>query len=832
MELHKLFLFAILYAFIEAFQKPPAVLIHKDNSFDRSGKNPQANQNQGQWAANRNQAGFGQPANRGGAGVDINRGEIDTNVLKNILQAKQQQPAQQPVQVQHVQPKRSGFDESDNSVRAFNNNNKNNRIPNDIPEKDGESLKHQQHPQQQQNFPSHNQLPEKEHNVPQEPARGKSRVIWDWHDFSINMEDYVVPEQKIRRSPISTSGEPWPLPQYYIKKAKVLRLSPNFKFVYLKHSCDIIEHGIIRYRKYILQDSLPDLLYNNLKHARGFRFEETEHKYESKLYKNAPVIETIQIDIHSPCVGVFPSDKTDESYDLVVKESGSYLSAKQVWGALRALETLSQLVVKSPAGELFIKDVVIGDYPRFSHRGVMIDTSRHYLYKDVIFDVLEGMAQNKMNVLHWHMVDDQSFPYESKVFPELSEKGAYHPSMVYKHKDIAEIIQFARLRGIRIVPEFDNPGHTYSWGLGRPDLLTQCYERSRPVNGYLGPIDPTKNMSYTFLKKLLNEVLHVFKDKYIHLGGDEVPLTCWQSNPEVIRFAAHLTGTDMADDSDIHKVLEYYERRVINDLAKIGKRRPEGVRVILWQEVLNNNFQLPNDTIIQIWQGDMFDVERAAKRGHQIVYSTCWYLDLIEYGIKWPKYYTCDPADTSGGYDFEEKDVLGGEACLWAEYIDNEEIMSRLWPAASATAERLWSSKDVKDIDKAGRRLYEHRCRMLSRGLRVGQINGPDYCPRHGRMREYERPIVQEPVCEGCSKPVEADGLTFVAVFVVAALLGGVLVQYSHNGGLVGNLKACRSRTIMFTFMLLLLLYVMCYTTIWVRIMDLKRIYPWRQKVN
>ena len=229
--------------------------------------------------------------------------------------------------MQQVQAKH--FDANDNSVKASNNNN--NRVPNvavnDIPEKDREDLKHQQHPQKQQDFPSHNQLPEKEHNVPQEPARGKSRIVWDWHDFSINMEDYVVPEQKIRRSPISTSGEPWPLPQYYIKKAKVLRLSPNFKFVYLKHSCDIIEHGITRYRKYILQDSLPDLLYNNLKHARGFRFENSEDKYENKLYKNAPVIETIQIDIHSACVGVFPSDKTDESceYKFCLSFSARFL---------------------------------------------------------------------------------------------------------------------------------------------------------------------------------------------------------------------------------------------------------------------------------------------------------------------------------------------------------------------------------------------------------------------------------------------------------------------------------------------------------------------------
>lgn len=106
-------------------------------------------------------------------------------------------------------------------------------------------------------------------------------------------------------------------------------------------------------------------------------------------------------------------------------------------------------------------------------------------------------------------------------------QGAFDANLVYTKKDIEDVMEYARLRGIRVVPEFDTPGHTYSWGLGYPDLLTQCYSGPYPINGYLGPINPASNYTYDFLRTFFQEVLTVFRDKYVHLGGDEVPLSCW-----------------------------------------------------------------------------------------------------------------------------------------------------------------------------------------------------------------------------------------------------------------------------------------------------------------
>ena len=156
------------------------------------------------------------------------------------------------------------------------------------------------------------------------------------------------------------------------------------------------------------------------------------------------------------------------------------------------------------------------------------------------------MEMNKFNVLHWHLTDDNSFPYESYTFPNISAKGAYHPKThIYTQQDIADIIEYARLRGIRVVPEIDTPvrilknfscqhlfdnhlfqGHTQSWEAGAPGVLTRCYSGASP-NGLLGPLDPTKNDLYPFLSKLFHEIGTVFPDKYIHLGGDEVSKECW-----------------------------------------------------------------------------------------------------------------------------------------------------------------------------------------------------------------------------------------------------------------------------------------------------------------
>ena len=143
---------------------------------------------------------------------------------------------------------------------------------------------------------------------------------------------------------------------------------------------------------------------------------------------------------------------------------------------------------------------IIQDAPRFAYRGVLIDTARHFIEMPLLYKVLDGMAYNKLNVFHWHIVDDSSFPYESLFYPELSKIGAYHPKYVYTVSDQQRLVEYARLRGIRVIVELDTPGHTRSWGLAHPEVLTECGGK---YAGNLGPINPIKKVSYRLIGNLL-----------------------------------------------------------------------------------------------------------------------------------------------------------------------------------------------------------------------------------------------------------------------------------------------------------------------------------------
>lgn len=178
------------------------------------------------------------------------------------------------------------------------------------------------------------------------------------------------------------------------------------------------------------------------------------------------------------------------------------LAAQSVWGALRGLESFSQLLhIAADTMSLRLNLTDIEDAPRFPHRGLLLDTARHYMPMDTIRTLLDGMAYSKLNVFHWHIVDDQSFPYQSQRFPELSRNAAYHPTnAVYTPNDTAAIIQYARLRGIRVLVELDTPGHVRSWGVSHPELLTEC---GGDWAGKLGPLNPAEERVYPFVEELL-----------------------------------------------------------------------------------------------------------------------------------------------------------------------------------------------------------------------------------------------------------------------------------------------------------------------------------------
>ncbi|XP_072228778.1 beta-hexosaminidase subunit beta isoform X1 [Leuresthes tenuis] len=508
----------------------------------------------------------------------------------------------------------------------------------------------------------------------------------------------------------SKYGSLWPLPQKVQISDVTFKLSgSSFKITDAKESsagpsCSLLQNAYRRYYEYMFGG------------AKKQKVNKSERAGPSDLLELQVWITSLD----SECDG-YPSVTSDESYELSVDQPFAVLKAPTVWGALHGLETFSQLVHEDEYGAKSINSTAISDFPRFAHRGILLDTSRHFLPIKVILANLETMAMNKFNVFHWHIVDDQSFPYLSQTFPQLSQQGAYHPyTHVYTPADVKMVIQFARLRGIRVIPEFDTPGHTQSWGKGQTDLLTPCYSGSK-LSGTFGPVNPILNTTYDFMKQFFKEISAVFPDSYVHLGGDEVDFTCWKSNPDIQKFM-----DQQGFGKDYSKLESFYIQRLL-DIVTTTKKG-----YIIWQEVFDNGVKLKPDTLIHVWKGNQQqyqnEMANITTAGYQTLLSSPWYLNRISYGQDWRGFYKADPQDFKGTEE-QKKLVIGGEACLWGEYVDATNLTPRLWPRASAVAERLWSAKDVTDIDDAFSRLSVHRCRMVERGIPAEPLFS-SYCPR------------------------------------------------------------------------------------------------------
>ncbi|XP_077491567.1 beta-hexosaminidase subunit alpha-like isoform X2 [Amblyomma americanum] len=425
---------------------------------------------------------------------------------------------------------------------------------------------------------------------------------------------------------VQARGEVWPRPLNRSTGPGLILLDPGtFAFVFVgpPGGCDVADRALKRYRDRLLFGGC----------GGGGR-----RRPLGGAGAAVDSISSLLVHLRGPCEHT-PQHGMDEAYTLqLTAASQPSLSANSVWGLLRGLETFSQVVYPYDGRQFVLNETVIYDSPRFQHRGLLIDTSRHFLPLKSIIQTLDAMAYNKMNVLHWHVTDDQSFPYVSRTFPTLSEKGAFDPEThVYKPADVQYIIDEAAVRGIRVMAEFDTPGHTRSWGEAYPDLLTTCYNGPVP-NGRLGPVDPTRNESYAFLAHFFAEVARVFPDQYVHLGGDEVDFLCWMSNPNVTSFMRKM-GFPMRFD----KLEEYYIQRLLEIIQALRKS------YMVWQEVFDNKVQIGPDTVVHVWkQPQQLELASVTAAGYRALLSACWYLDHISYGSDWKKYYTCDPQDFAG----------------------------------------------------------------------------------------------------------------------------------------------------------------------------------------
>jgi hexosaminidase len=399
-----------------------------------------------------------------------------------------------------------------------------------------------------------------------------------------------------------------------------------------------------------------------------------------------------------------------EGYELGVTDEGARLRAETEWGVLHGLETLFQLAT-APGG---IGSIAIDDAPRFSWRGLFLDVARHYLSVDALMRTLDAMAQVKLNVLHLHLTDDQAFRFPSERFPELASDRHY------SRAELADVIDHAADRGIRVLPEIDVPGHTTCWLVARPDWGTGTATATRRFGVHEACLDPTSEAVYEALAELLGEVAEVFPDHHLHLGGDEVHPAWWSASERVQTFMSEHGMSGIAD------MQAHFNVRVAGAVSALGKR-PMG-----WDEVVHGD--LPDDVVVQSWRGATAR-DRALAGGQDSVVSSGYYLDLfypadvhyrfdpeaaqaelialedglladprfehVAAGMRWTEHWR-EPAGFVGA---NSGSVLGGEACLWGELVNDELLDVRLWSRLPAMAERFWSPRSVDDLQSLYRRL-------------------------------------------------------------------------------------------------------------------------------
>ncbi|XP_074276214.1 beta-hexosaminidase 1 [Silene latifolia] len=484
----------------------------------------------------------------------------------------------------------------------------------------------------------------------------------------------------------------WPLPAHFTAGNDTLTVDPDLSLSFSGNS-DILSDGFLRYKHLIFKQVA--------RFSSRFRF------LQSSVFD----VSVLQIVLRSPDeelqLGV------DESYSLEITRKDhtsivgvAKIQANTVYGALRALETFSQLCTfdyASKSVKIFKAPWYIEDLPRFVYRGLLIDTSRHYLPIDVIKQILDSMMYAKLNVLHWHIVDEESFPFETPSYPYLW-KGSYSKWERYTAEDAYEIVNYAKIRGIHVMPEIDVPGHAESWGIGYPDLWPSltCKE----------PLDVSKNFTFDVVSGIMKDLKRLFPFELFHLGGDEVNTDCWNTTPHIKQW---LTDRNMTTKDAYH----YFVVKA-QEIAISNNRTP-----VNWEETfINFPSKLNPRTVVHNWLVSGI-CPRAVAKGFRCIYSNqgVWYLDHLD--VPWQPVYDAEPLE--GISDAAQQDlILGGEVCMWGETGDTSDVQQTIWPRAAAAAERLWSSRESTSSGNINHtvlpRLHYFRCLLNMRGVQAAPV--------------------------------------------------------------------------------------------------------------
>jgi hexosaminidase len=528
-------------------------------------------------------------------------------------------------------------------------------------------------------------------------------------------------------------GQPlWPMPTISRLGKNTADLSPNFKFTQTSNTLsDRLERACERYTNLVGVTSE-----RRVSHLGG----------------------SVNINECSVSVReVLPSDKekasltmdVNESYQLVVSSDGKcQITSETVWGAMHAMETFAQLLTREDGGVVTnYAPVNIEDKPRYTHRGILMDSARHFLSKSTIEGLIDTLPMSKFNVLHWHAVDAQSFPVDTPSAPEMV-RGAFggNPAHSYSMEDLKAIDDYATDRGVRIIYEFDGPGHTASWGKGYPDILSNCPQYTANVNNLA--LNVVLDKTYDVLAAILKDVVTTTGTKFMHLGGDEVVYGCWAADDIITTYMKE-------NNIDTYpQLLDMYVQRGAEIVEGLGATS------IFWEDTFSAGVRPPKSTIFDVWT-DAEMITNVTEAGYKVIAAPqeYWYLDHAD--NTWMKMYTYEP--TVGLSDRAASLIIGGETSMWGEKVDETNILPKIWPTAAAVGERLWSVKNATrpaassteelqslfslhegetnmqqveerlvatddGLSDATDRLLKFRCRMTQRGYGASPFQ-PGYCP-------------------------------------------------------------------------------------------------------
>lgn len=426
--------------------------------------------------------------------------------------------------------------------------------------------------------------------------------------------------------------------------------------------------------------------------------------------------------------------EVDESYSLTIEPQSPTVTIQcgTKWGCLHGLSTLQQMIVKDGYTLKVELAVKIEDEPLLPHRGILFDSARNFLPVDILKTSIDLMAMNKINVFHWHVVDSASWPLYIETYPELTQ-GAYSPQEIYYPDDVEELITYAMERGVRVIPEFDLPGHSNAGYKQLDPELVVCTGSGKdwqevaaaPPSGQLNLMN---DKVYQVISNIIKEVVSRFPDNYIHVGHDELNPACFNESQTIVDW--YEEGHNFTD------LIQYW----VNNSLPFFLDNP-ATKLIMWEDILTSeNATIPQDRIIlQNWL-DPSHIKDITSQGYDVIVSTKNYL-YLDCGMgNWALDYkdftdSCDPYKSwQMIYDFdiyenltatERSHVKGAEVALWGEMTDEHNLLQTMWPRGLSFAEVSWTGKG--SLGEFAQRLLPYRDYVVELGYSMGPFM-PRWC--------------------------------------------------------------------------------------------------------